>query len=254
MVTVPNIRLNGSVGPERANNAWDVFRLQLSLHAIENPGTGQPFFSGDPNGRFDDALCQSMGVFASHHAIPFDGAADNNSRFLHLIIEDLRKVRLPQTSGGFLSFDGKELCAHRFSGATKCWKGVSGAEGFQNKDSQSIRKKGPVPEGKWIVKRTNFQKFEDVPFWNRVLGTIGTGNILPKIGLWPGGLHAWGRTRIWLEPKPGTNTFGRTGMAIHGGYSFGSAGCIDLSYNMVDFSKWFILQGVDMDLTVSYGK
>lgn len=93
-----------------------------------------------------------MGVFASHHAISFDGTADNNSRFPHLITEDLRKVRLPPARSVKLRFDGKKLCWWAGGMLVKCLPGVSGAAGFQSKDFQHVKDKGPVlgPPGNFV--------------------------------------------------------------------------------------------------------
>lgn len=44
-----------------------------------------------------------------------------------------------------------------------------------------------------------------------------------------------GPFRAPLTPDPSTNTYGRTGFFIHGGYTPGSAGCIDLCGAEPDF-------------------
>lgn len=46
---------------------------------------------------------------------------------------------------------------------------------------------------------------------------------------------AWGRNFGRLEPKPGTETYGRHSFNIHGGTSKGSAGCIDMGNNEKEF-------------------
>ncbi|OJT23973.1 hypothetical protein BO221_16965 [Archangium sp. Cb G35] len=71
-------------------------------------------------------------------------------------------------------------------------------------------------------------------------------------GGWPGGESSWGKHRIWLKPKSGTKTYGRSGFSIHGGDNPGSAGCIDLVGQMPNFVKMFRAYGKDMDLTVKY--
>jgi hypothetical protein len=43
---------------------------------------------------------------------------------------------------------------------------------------------------------------------------------------------AWGRYRITIHQRPTTNAFGRGGFFIHGGTTFGSAGCVDLAKGM----------------------
>lgn len=69
----------------------------------------------------------------------------------------------------------------------------------------------------------------------------------------------WGNFRAAIYSKPGTNTFGRGGFYVHGGTFPGSHGCIDLTSDMDDFSKFYgtwlaanpTKKGVD--LTVDYG-
>ncbi len=49
-----------------------------------------------------------------------------------------------------------------------------------------------------------------------------------------------------------TDTLGRSGFSIHGGSTPGSAGCVDLTQQMPDFTKHFREYGADMDLIVKY--
>lgn len=52
---------------------------------------------------------------------------------------------------------------------------------------------------------------------------------------------AWGDHRYTLDPEPGNEMFMRDGMYIHGGKHPGSAGCIDLTDQMDEFSKIYEL-------------
>lgn len=61
-----------------------------------------------------------------------------------------------------------------------------------------------------------------------------------------------GKHRVWLEPSKETNTFGRYGFSIHGGKEPVSAGCIDLTYSMDEFAKWFESTGKDLIIKVEY--
>ncbi len=81
--------------------------------------------------------------------------------------------------------------------------------------------------------------------WSRVLGNKFGGK-------WPGSSVSWGNSRVWLEPSKETNTFGRAGFSIHGGWEPGSAGCIDLTSGMDDFAKWFKTNGKDLIIKVEY--
>lgn len=67
--------------------------------------------------------------------------------------------------------------------------------------------------------------------WDELIGVYGNGAARlfgSKMGSFPGGAYAWGNGRIWIN---GTK-FGRSGFSIHGGYSPGSAGCIDVVKNI----------------------
>jgi hypothetical protein len=80
---------------------------------------------------------------------------------------------------------------------------------------------------------------------DRGLGYVGRGS-------WPGGEVAWGDSRVWLTPGAQTNTFGRSGFSIHGGWYPGSAGCIDLTSSMPAFTQQFSRLGLDLTLQVQY--
>lgn len=47
--------------------------------------------------------------------------------------------------------------------------------------------------------------------------------------------NAWGDYRLTIHPYPTTDTGGRGGFFIHGGKTYGSAGCIDLAKGMDAF-------------------
>jgi hypothetical protein len=93
------------------------------------------------------------------------------------------------------------------------------------------------------------ERYQERPddWWESMKNTFGRG-------YWPGGSRSWGNKRILLEPESGTNTYGRTGMSIHGGDVPGSRGCIDLVHNMVSFARRFKEYGKSMHLKVRYKK
>ena len=62
----------------------------------------------------------------------------------------------------------------------------------------------------------------------------------------------WWTSRVWLEPAKETNTYGRDNFSIHGGWEPGSNGCIDLTSQMGDFTKWFETNGQDLIVNVKY--
>lgn len=118
---------------------------------------------------------------------------------------------------------------------------------------------GPIPEGQWLVKQSNLQEYKDLPISDKLLSNVT--DLLkaaidngPHVGAWSGGRSSWGPARIWLEPAQGTNTLGRTRPTIHGGDSYGSAGCIDLAPNMDNFVKYFKQTKQDLPLEVKYNQ
>jgi hypothetical protein len=130
---------------------------------------------------------------------------------------------------------------------------VSGRTGFQAKAYQTRHDIGPIPEGRYLIRQRNLQTMSEV---DDMVGTIAdsVSQVIAhrKVGAWPGGSIAWGVHRVQLEPLPGTNTFGRRNFFIHGGASYGSAGCIDLAMHMHEFVHVFRVAGEDMVVTVKY--
>ncbi len=90
-----------------------------------------------------------------------------------------------------------------------------------------------------------YQSIWDDPVYNHVAG-------LAWKGAWPGAEMSWGEERVWLEPADGTETHGRSGFSIHGGWVAESAGCIDLTGAMAGFAERFKNYGRDMRLFVQY--
>jgi len=43
---------------------------------------------------------------------------------------------------------------------------------------------------------------------------------------------------VWLRPDINTNTYGRHGFSIHGGWKKGSAGCIDIPWQTGRLSNY----------------
>jgi hypothetical protein len=123
-----------------------------------------------------------------------------------------------------LSFNGEMLEMYAVIdgvGATRVYKAVSGKpDANQSFDYSLERQKksseGPIPEGKyWIY---------PYQFWMN--GRFKRGSYA-----------SWGNYRITLHPDKDTETYGRGGFFIHGGYYPGSIGCVDLTENMDQFYK-----------------
>lgn len=110
----------------------------------------------------------------------------------------------------------------------------------------------PAPQQgpRTTARQDDFQRWEDTNIFNRAACILRLINI--KAGRWPGCTTAWGTRRIGLQPRPGTNVFGRSNFTIHGGSYPGSAGCIDLTSSMNSFAKEFLYYAKDMELEVRY--
>lgn len=150
-----------------------------------------------------------------------------------------------------LLFDGKSLQWRQGEHIVISWPAYSGAEEYFTAEDYSIeaqkkRDEGPIPAGWYRVPQDRYQERPN-DMWERIKNSLGGGS-------WRGGKRSWGNHRIWLEPEAGTNTYGRSGLTIHGGDEPGSRGCIDLVQNMESFARWFTAYGKDMRLEVAYPK
>lgn len=144
-----------------------------------------------------------------------------------------------------LHYNGKKLFWNNDQGETlESWDATSGKNG-STKNDQAIANFGPIPSGEYMVLQTNYEEWNAITLLDKAAAFIGRGS-------WPGGTTAWGEQRVWLKPAPGTHTFGRSGLSIHGGSSPGSKGCIDLCNNMPAFSERFRKYGKDINLHVEY--
>lgn len=150
--------------------------------------------------------------------------------------------RLPVSS---LEFDGSNLKWVQDGNVTYSWPAMSGKKDYQSRKYQNYADHGPIPEGEWNVNQDRRQHYDDLGYWGKKFSKFG-------LSAWPGGKDSWGNHRVWLEPRPETDTQGRTNLAIHGGNEFGSAGCIDLENGMDDFNDKYSRYGRDMVLRVKY--
>jgi len=177
------------------------------------------------------------------------GAAAERSQWYHGEPQSGDGVALTQD----MTFDGKTLRLFEPQTMTDAymtpnraligeWPAVSGREGYQSPANQRVSRQGPIPAGDYLARQARLQSISS---GDKTLGLIGRGE-------WPGGIRAWGDHRLWLEPLSGTDTFGRGGFSIHGGTSFGSAGCIDCAGGMNSFAGQFRLLNQDLTLRVQY--
>ena len=145
----------------------------------------------------------------------------------------------------YLTFDGQTLCWVGPPHDGHCWPAVSGADGYQTGEYQHLEDQGPLPEGIWIARQERYQSYDAIPWIQKFVSPL-------FLGTWPGTTIAWGRHRIWLEPKEVPDLYGRSGFAIHGGNHPGSIGCIDLTFGMPEFTRFFLEYGGDLEITVEY--
>jgi hypothetical protein len=149
-----------------------------------------------------------------------------------------------------LLFDGRSLQWIEDGQVERRWPDVSGKPGFNGKEHQSLKDRGPIPEGRYVALQSDLQKWEETPAINRAACILNFISI--KAGRWPGCTVAWGTRRVGLVPCRRTNVFGRNNFTIHGGWFPGSIGCIDLTNSMESFAKEFLLYAKDMELAVRY--
>lgn len=146
-----------------------------------------------------------------------------------------------------LRFDGRALTLRENGTPVATWPAVSGRDGAQGPEYQSYRDHGPLPQGLYRFRTSELQRYEDLSDWQKLKGAVGAGE-------WPGGQRSWGRYRFWLTPAAKTRTFGRDNFSIHGGAVPGSAGCIDLTDRMDEFSDLMQALGSDeVEVYVDYG-
>lgn len=120
-----------------------------------------------------------------------------------------------------LKFDGRTLQA---IGTRKAlgFPAVSGQRNNKGLFDYSVERQrvpyhGPIPAGEYWVQPS--QLWENNWFKSLLRSPRG----------------AWGNFRLTIHPYPSTETHGRGGFFIHGGSAPGSAGCIDLVWNIDRF-------------------
>jgi hypothetical protein len=161
--------------------------------------------------------------------------------------ERLRRYEERMHPNYSLRFDGAKLTLQENGRPIKSWPAVSGRPGTQGQQHQIWMGHGPLPHGDYAISVDEIQQIEN---WEDVIGRLDFAGITN----WRGGRPSWGNYRAWLTPKPGTQTYGRGGFAIHGGSDPGSAGCIDLTDEMDEFVDMMRALGHNqVDVMVDYG-
>ena len=226
----------------------------------------------------DRALAAMSGIFGISEAKAKEPEIDAITSATIPNVTSLLEREKPKKDD-YLLFDGFSLTWYRNDKPLKSWKAMSGNADpkYQKKSNQGLSNYGPLPEGVWDVKQSQYQSMEDEKYDNyraelrnktanlldvtnrsagKFLNKAGiiSGNKLinKKFGNWSGGYDSWGDYRIWLYPAKGTDAKNRSGLAIHGGATYGSDGCIDLATKVDEFMKMYRKYGKDMKLIVKY--
>lgn len=145
----------------------------------------------------------------------------------------------PQCS---LTFNGQDLNMYRRGQLQNSIPAMSGKPEYQGIDYQKLSNAGPTPEGIYWLEQDNREQSSGNHFWNRGKDS------------WMRRPNAWGYSRVPLQPDSMTNTYGRTGMYIHGGNEWGSAGCIDTREYMPQVDNFLDGCQQSVPLTVKYNQ
>lgn len=146
-----------------------------------------------------------------------------------------------------LQFDGKNLAWMENGQPVKYYKAQSGHKNYQSAKNTHIANLGPIPEGDYILEKGTGEDYDNKKERGFLQRTLYGAP-------WYEDPKSWGSSRVHIQPQEGTETFGRSGMFVHGGATPGSAGCIDLTYHNDDFYKDFKNYNGDIPLKVKYPK
>ena len=149
--------------------------------------------------------------------------------------------------GQYAVFDGKKFTLYENDKPIMSWDAVSGKDGYRSPEYQNMKDTGPIPEGTYVARQSELQH---IMLSDAVLGVAAI--VGEQIGSWPGSYYSWGGSRVWLEPSKETQTYGRDGFSIHGGWNLGSAGCIDMTGQINAFTSWLESTGKDLIVHVKY--
>lgn len=134
----------------------------------------------------------------------------------------------PNDPNCYMTFDGQNLNLYNNTGQVGSLDAQSGHNDFQSAQYQNVANKGPLPQGTYYA---NQNQRQNITAFDAAAGIVGHGK-------WPGSVPAWGTKRVWLQPDANTNTYGRSGFTIHGDWSKGSAGCIDIPWQTGKLSNY----------------
>lgn len=108
---------------------------------------------------------------------------------------------------------------------------VSGKPGYTDPEYEQLKNQGPIPAGDYTFSPKK-RIVHDKSFVQAVANYANPFNYTSvkklKSGM-AGGEVAWGPYHWDIAPKAGTQTYGRGGFTMHGGWIPGSIGCIDFA-------------------------
>lgn len=230
----------------------DVIKLKTYLNKMnyykpEHRSETEDKFHGYPNDGLVDAIKnfqKDNGLTATGKIFPGDSTESAiNSKFESHGVTFEYPVNTNKNQ--IAIFDGKSLTLYENDKKVKSWDGMSGKPDYQGKENQGLKNKGPLPEGTYVARQSNLYYFDDMSKIERMAAYAGRTKF-------PGGRRSWGNSKVALEPSPQNNMLGRGKFNIHGGKTLGSKGCIDLTSQMDDFTKWFENDGKDLIIRVQY--
>lgn len=242
-------KLNGTVSATETTDENDVVKLKTNLYKMNYY---KPNERSEPDGRLhkyiNTELISAIKDFQRDNNLVITGrisAGDDTERVMNEKFEShgaTFEYPVNTNKNQIAVFDGKKFTLYENDKPIMSWDAVSGNKGYQTPEFQSMKDKGTIPEGIYVARQ---QSLQGITIYGSTVGLVG-------VGTWPGGQPSWGNSRIALEASTTTNTYGRGGFYVHGGWTAGSNGCIDLTENMADFTQWLKKHGQDLIVKVSY--
>ena len=149
------------------------------------------------------------------------GSFNNMQKYNQEVLNNINQQQVQTNDPNcYMTFNGQNLGLYNNTGLVNNLDAQSGQDNYQSGIYKNVVNKGPIPEGTYYA---NQDRRQNITAFDTVAGIVGHGK-------WAGSLPAWGTSRVWLNPDMNTNTYGRDGFSIHGGWSKGSAGCIDIPW------------------------
>ena len=252
--------LHGTVAPDRNVDTRDVEWLKKSLTQLDcyEPDTRAGESDDNPNPYPNQKLFDAIEKFRKLQKIKERGAVKPGHWTEVKINQELERKERNESienatfeksvntkSGQYAVFDGKKFTLYENDKPIMSWDAVSGKDGYRSPEYQNLKDTGPIPEGTYVARQSELQFYKDITWDNRLRSAVG-------FGTWRGGTDSWGESRVWLEPSKETNTYDRSGFSVHGGAEPGSAGCIDLTHHIDEFTQWFEKNRHDLIINVKY--